>query len=111
MLAIRPAVMVEMPATLAVVDGTILVDSTVGSAMWVVVLLLSTPGAAVLVVVGRPNTWVPNTTTKYKLNMFNNAVQICDFCLCCGCVVISQKNYQQMVSGSESVVCLYSVKD
>ena len=71
--------MVEMPATVAVVDGTILVDSTVGSAMWVVVLLLATPGAAVLVVVGRPNTWVPNTTTRYKLNMFNNAVQMCDF--------------------------------
>ena len=69
--------MVEMPATLAVVDGTILVDSTVGSAMWVVVLLLATPDAVVLVVVGRPNTWVPNTTTRYKLNMFNNAVKKC----------------------------------
>ena len=101
--------MVEKLATVAVVNGALLVDSTVGSEMFLVLLLLS-PGAAGIVVVGRPNTWVPNTTTRYKLNMFNNAVQICYFCLCCVCVVISQKNYQQMVSGSESVVCLYSVK-
>ena len=82
MLAIRPAVMVEMPATLAVVDGTILVDSTVGSAIWVVVLLLATRGVGVLVVVGRPNTWVPNTTTRYKLNMFNNFLDFSKICDC-----------------------------
>ena len=71
LLVIRPAVMVEKLATVAVVNGTLLVDSTVGSEMFLVLLLLS-PGAAGIVVVGRPNTWVPNTTTRYKLNMFNN---------------------------------------
>ena len=63
--------MVEKLATVAVVNGTLLVDSTVGSEVFLVLLLLS-PGAAGVVVVGRPNTWVPNTTTRYKLNMFNN---------------------------------------
>ena len=38
-LVIRPAVMVEKLATVAVVSGTLLVDSTLGSEMFLVLLL------------------------------------------------------------------------